>query len=313
MTTYIHTDAFGSVTRKTNSTGGIVEDRIYEPYGESLEVTTRAPQWPQGMTYTGHVLDNLTRIAYAQARYYDQLMGRFMSPDPVAPDAGNFNRYWYANNNPFSMLDPDGRKACGKDTTCALERGDWGRSSARFYGSHNVSPSLGNKGLIGGVTIEKRMSVAASYDFDSAMAIEPPSPPEGLVNASAGLGDSLTLGLTDYIRELLGSNDVVDKTSDAYGNGVWAGVAVGAAGGIGVFKNAVVLGRTVTVTRWGGPGVWYIVGGRSTSSWWLSGSRTMYPYGSAVTIDVAAGRLSYPSGWQWWKGLIGQRILNGAP
>ncbi|ANB17026.1 RHS repeat-associated core domain-containing protein [Dokdonella koreensis] len=120
VTTYIHTDALGSVTRKTNSTGGIVEDRIYEPYGESLEVTTRAPQWPQGMAYTGHVLDNLTRITYAQARYYDQLMGRFMSPDPVAPDAGNFNRYWYANNSPFSNIDPDGRASCpssGSQTT----------------------------------------------------------------------------------------------------------------------------------------------------------------------------------------------------
>ncbi|ANB17028.1 Wall-associated protein [Dokdonella koreensis DS-123] len=112
VTKYIHTDALGSVTRKTDGTGMIVEDRIYEPYGESLEVTTRAPQWPQGMAYTGHVLDNLTRITYAQARYYDQLMGRFMSVDPVEPDPSSFNRYWYASNNPFTRIDPDGRADC---------------------------------------------------------------------------------------------------------------------------------------------------------------------------------------------------------
>jgi RHS repeat-associated protein len=109
--TYVHTDALGSVTRKTDASGVRVQDRVYEPFGESLEVTTRAPQWPQGMAYTGHVLDNLTRITYAQARYYDQLMGRFMSVDPVAPDAGNFNRYWYANNSPYGNIDPDGRQA----------------------------------------------------------------------------------------------------------------------------------------------------------------------------------------------------------
>lgn len=120
VNTYVHTDALGSVTRKTNATGVLIEDRVYEPYGESLDFTTRTPQWPQGMAYTGHVLDNLTRVTYAQGRYYDQLMGRFMSVDPVIPSADSFNRYWYANNNPFSNFDPDGRAACassGSQTT----------------------------------------------------------------------------------------------------------------------------------------------------------------------------------------------------
>jgi RHS repeat-associated protein len=312
--TYVHTDALGSVTRKTDASGVRVQDRVYEPFGESLEVTTRAPQWPQGMAYTGHVLDNLTRITYAQARHYDQLMGRFMSVDPVAPDAGSFNRYWYANNSPYSNIDPDGREACGKDTTCALERGDWGGSSARFYGTHNTSPILGGRGLINGVTIEKRMSTAASYDFDSAAAWQWMDPlPDELVNAAAGMGDAISMGATDYIRDLWGTNDAVDKLSDAYGNGAWAGIGVSVAGGLGLARGAVVLRGTVTVTRWGGPGAWYIVGGRSITNWWLSGTRAMYPYGSAVTIDVAAARLSYPSGWQAWKGLIGQRILDGVP
>jgi len=37
--------------------------------------------------------------------------GRFLSVDPVAADnvGGNFNRYWYANNNPYKFKDPDGR------------------------------------------------------------------------------------------------------------------------------------------------------------------------------------------------------------
>jgi len=37
---------------------------------------------------------------------------RFLSPDPVdvsASDGANFNRYWYANNNPYRYRDPDGR------------------------------------------------------------------------------------------------------------------------------------------------------------------------------------------------------------
>ena len=47
-----------------------------------------------------------------QQRYYDPVAGRFLSVDPVttnAKDGSFFNRYVYANNNPFKFKDPDGR------------------------------------------------------------------------------------------------------------------------------------------------------------------------------------------------------------
>ncbi|MBU0914521.1 MAG: RHS repeat-associated core domain-containing protein [Gammaproteobacteria bacterium] len=52
-----------------------------------------------------------------QQRYYDPVIGRFYSNDPVDmlghmqkgnPTMG-FNRYAYANNNPYKYTDPDGR------------------------------------------------------------------------------------------------------------------------------------------------------------------------------------------------------------
>ena len=49
-----------------------------------------------------------------QQRYYDPTLGRFLSVDPVTANGntgGNFNRYWYANNNPYKFTDPDGRDA----------------------------------------------------------------------------------------------------------------------------------------------------------------------------------------------------------
>jgi len=48
-----------------------------------------------------------------QQRYYDPQIGRFLSNDPVSTDVdtgNNFNRYWYANNNPYRFNDPDGRE-----------------------------------------------------------------------------------------------------------------------------------------------------------------------------------------------------------
>jgi len=45
-----------------------------------------------------------------QARYYDPVIGRFYSNDPVGfSNVHNFNRYAYANNNPYKYVDPDGK------------------------------------------------------------------------------------------------------------------------------------------------------------------------------------------------------------
>ena len=47
-----------------------------------------------------------------QARYYDPVIGRFYSNDPVGfKNVYNFNRYAYANNNPYKYVDPDGQDA----------------------------------------------------------------------------------------------------------------------------------------------------------------------------------------------------------
>jgi uncharacterized protein RhaS with RHS repeats len=47
-----------------------------------------------------------------QARYYDPVIGRFYSNDPVGfTNIHTFNRYGYANNNPYKYVDPDGQSA----------------------------------------------------------------------------------------------------------------------------------------------------------------------------------------------------------
>ncbi len=63
--------------------------------------------------YTGHVEDKDLSLTYMQQRYYDPVIGRFYSNDPVGFSADNlmtFNRYAYGNNNPYKFTDPDGRE-----------------------------------------------------------------------------------------------------------------------------------------------------------------------------------------------------------
>lgn len=111
QTTYSHTDALGSPVARTNATGQPVGQRTrYEPYG----ATVAGSEVPQRIGFTGHVNDADTGLVYMEQRYYEPLAGRFLSVDPVTTDAssgGSFNRYVYANSNPFRYVDPDGRAA----------------------------------------------------------------------------------------------------------------------------------------------------------------------------------------------------------
>lgn len=105
---YVHTDALGSVVAITNQVGQVIERTRYEPYGAELDKKI------EGVGYTGHVMDEATGFVNMQQRYYDPAIGRFLSVDPVTASSGtgaNFNRYWYANNNPYRFTDPDGRLA----------------------------------------------------------------------------------------------------------------------------------------------------------------------------------------------------------
>jgi RHS repeat-associated protein len=71
---------------------------------------------------------------------------------------------------------------------------------------------------------------------------EIPLLPQEVVDISAGIGDALSLGLTDLIRDALDINDVVGKCSSAYTGGKYAGYALGASGF--ALRGAAALGGT---------------------------------------------------------------------
>tara|TARA_R110000744_G_C19367278_1_gene562019 strand:- start:1024 stop:2748 length:1725 start_codon:yes stop_codon:yes gene_type:complete len=84
------------------------------PFGKSLNNESTVDN---SIGYTGHISDD-SGLTYMQARYYDPVIGRFLSNDPVGSikhlgrtgGIHGFNRYAYANNNPYKYIDPDGRE-----------------------------------------------------------------------------------------------------------------------------------------------------------------------------------------------------------
>ena len=110
--TYYHNDHTGSPVAASDENGNVLWRKEYSPYGEELNKDPKAAGDRRG--FTGHVQDQDLGLVYMQARYYDPILGRFMAIDPmnVNPEASfTFNRYAYANNNPYGYIDPDGEAA----------------------------------------------------------------------------------------------------------------------------------------------------------------------------------------------------------
>lgn len=115
---HILRDHLGSITHVINSSGTVVQELSYDAWGRlrnpstfALYTPTNEPDLYLGRGYCGH--EHLTGLGLINmnARLYDPLLGRFLSPDPYvqAPEhSQSFNRYSYCMNNPLVIVDRDG-------------------------------------------------------------------------------------------------------------------------------------------------------------------------------------------------------------
>jgi RHS repeat-associated protein len=112
--TYFHNDISGSPMLATDAAGKQVWKESYRPYGQKLRDEPASRDGKNKIGFAGSPFDASTGLSYMGARYYDPVIGRFMGVDPVGFQENNvhsFNRYAYANNNPYKFVDRDGRIA----------------------------------------------------------------------------------------------------------------------------------------------------------------------------------------------------------
>jgi RHS repeat-associated protein len=81
---YLHSDHLGSVGVSTNSAGAVIGQQAYDPWGAVRGGGVSATQ----RNYTGQYMDG-TGLLFYNARYYDPVLARFISPDTVVPGAAN--------------------------------------------------------------------------------------------------------------------------------------------------------------------------------------------------------------------------------
>jgi len=106
---YYHNDLAGTPLAATDAGGNPLWRQGYKPYGERLDPKAPAEQQPW---FTGKAHVEAAGLSYYGARWYDPQLGRFMGVDPKGfgeENVHSFNRYAYANNNPYRFVDPDGR------------------------------------------------------------------------------------------------------------------------------------------------------------------------------------------------------------
>ena len=120
---FYHPDHLGSSNVVTDETGSVVETTEFYPYGRPrYEAHTG---FDSAYKYTGKELDKESGLMYYEARFYEPVIGRFVSVDPIQSrfddnaekvfaqfllNPQNNNSYSYALNSPLNYIDPTGHE-----------------------------------------------------------------------------------------------------------------------------------------------------------------------------------------------------------
>ncbi len=228
------TDHLQSSTLITDESGEVLQRMDYEPYGAMIENSRSQNSEGLRHTFTGRESDGETRLLYCGARYYDPVVGMFISPDQLIPNSDDpqlFNRYAYARNNPMVYSDPSGEfpwlfvilgVVLGATMAAATA------VPAYMSGQISLGQMIGLillGGLAGGVGGGLSGAIPAAYTGASTAIQIILGTVGGIVGGAASgfissMGASLILG---------------DSISEALDKGMWGTIGGAIVGGIGSF------------------------------------------------------------------------------
>ncbi len=86
------------------SAGSLAQSYGYDSFSKQ---TSSSGSLANPFQYTGREIGPQTGLYYYRARYYDPLVGRFLSEDPEGFGA-SVNSYAYVDNDPVDWMDPTG-------------------------------------------------------------------------------------------------------------------------------------------------------------------------------------------------------------
>lgn len=236
-----------------------------DPFGGT---TGGGDLWSQ---FAGHDYELKSPLVNAGARIYDPDNAVFLSPDPVLATAGiGAAPYQYAFQNPNSYTDPTGMWPLGTGGIDCLTAGclpleglEVVRDPSGVRSGHRGSgrPDGLNAGTAHGDSRGGgRATGGTGRSFiETDLALVNMLDRLGVDDFLAGMGGNLSGGATDWARSATGidgDGGSVDRSSDAYSNGEWGGVATSLANLPGLIRAGVksVSGWVARSLAPGGPG-----------------------------------------------------------
>ena len=207
-------------------------------------------------------------LTYMQQRYYDPVIGRFYSNDPVGfveSQPSSFGRYTYAHNNPYKYVDPDGR---------------WGIAGA-IYGAI-AGASGGFVGSGKGFTATVIGTVAGAVVGGAVGAVAPQTSHfAGLAAAGAiasaggqAVGSVATAAVEKGVANVSTADIKVDPVTTVLG-GVGAGIGGAVGKGVSQMTMRPIVGQTLD--KAGAPTTAGLVAGSVTEGAINSGVEKLAP------------------------------------
>jgi RHS repeat-associated protein len=102
---YYAPDTLGSTAMLLDGSGTVTDTYSYWPYGEIRNHTGSSTTPLTFVGTLGYYLDLVANWFYVRARYYQQVVSRWLTVDPLWP---RLKPYGYARNQPMTHVDPNG-------------------------------------------------------------------------------------------------------------------------------------------------------------------------------------------------------------
>jgi RHS repeat-associated protein len=250
---YIHGDHLGSTSATSNGSGSLVETLDYFPFGNQRISSGAHIEQRQ---YVGQIYDADTGLDYLNARYYEGSIGRFISQDPVFLNPESMgpeifsgwlknpqaqNSYSYANNNPITLSDPDGKIALIDDlagfvggglvgtgvyaltSAFAGEDISWSGASGAFvtggiigWGAVNTPATLGASNAISAGIITG--TIGGFYGNLTTQAIDVGTGKQSSINLTQANNNAAVTGITSGVLQKVLPNAKIPGLSSGRGN-----------------------------------------------------------------------------------------------
>jgi RHS repeat-associated protein len=272
---YYHQDPLGTDTDVTDASGSAQWNYEYEVYGAQRSATNVSGLAPENrLQFASEYVDPETSHYHLRARQYDPATGRFEALDPLdnTDDTPHVGGYVYVDAQPTVGVDPLGLfcPGCGWAKKKAEDVGGWAGHKA---------------GQAGAWAGDRGRDAAGAVDGALQRYVDPVL--RKTVTPIAGFGDAASFGLTNRVRDYLGTNDVINKCSGWYTGGKVLGYGADAVAGIGLAARAG--GVTIRLLR--------------------------YPNARGIGLSIVKGTgRPATGGWRigfdWHRFLRGGRLMN---